>query len=134
MREALRLLGRPRATVSVVLVDDAAIRALNRDYREVDRPTDVLSFPMTEPSALEDPGAALFLGEIYISVDTARAQARAARRRYGREVAHLAIHGLLHLLGEDHLTPAARRRMAARETELLASLRARVAALTPEVV
>ncbi len=117
-----------------MLVDDAAIRALNRDYRETDRPTDVLSFPLADPSALADPNAALFLGEIYISVDTARAQARAARRPYGREVAHLAIHGLLHLLGEDHPTPAARRRMAAREASLLASLRARVAALTPEVV
>lgn len=117
-----------------MLVDDDAIRALNRDYRETDRPTDVLSFPLVDPSALADPNAALFLGEIYISVDTARAQARAARRPYGREVAHLAIHGLLHLLGEDHPTPAARRRMAAREASLLASLRARVAALAPEVV
>ena len=117
-----------------MLVDDDTIRALNRDYREVDRPTDVLSFSMAEPSALADPTAALFLGEIYISLDTARAQAKAARRPYGREVAHLTIHGLLHLMGEDHPTPAARRRMAAREASLLGALRARVAALTPEVV
>ena len=117
-----------------MLVDDETIRALNRDYREVDRPTDVLSFPMAEPSALSDPAAALFLGEIYVSLDTARTQAKAARRPYGREVAHLTIHGLLHLLGEDHPTPAARRRMAAREASILGALRARVAALTPEVV
>jgi probable rRNA maturation factor len=120
--------------VSVVLVDDETIRALNRDYRETDRPTDVLSFSLADPSALADRGAALFLGEIYVSLETARAQARSARRPYGREVAHLTIHGLLHLLGEDHPTPAARRRMAALEASLLASLRARVAALTPEVV
>jgi probable rRNA maturation factor len=120
--------------VSVVLVDDEAIRELNRDYRESDRPTDVLSFPLADPSALADPTAALFLGEIYISLETARSQARAARRPYGREVAHLAIHGILHLLGEDHPTPAARRRMAAREASLLTSLRARIAALAPEVV
>lgn len=117
-----------------MLVDDESIRALNRDYREVDRPTDVLSFSMAEPSAIADPGAAVFLGEIYISLDRARTQARAARRSYGREVSHLAIHGLLHLLGEDHPTPAARRRMAAREAALLRALRAQVAALTPEVV
>ena len=117
-----------------MLVNDEEIRALNRDYREVDRPTDVLSFSMAEPSALADPGAALFLGEIYISLDTARAQARAARRPFGREVAHLAIHGILHLLGEDHPTPKARRCMAAREAALLGALRAQVAALTPEVV
>jgi len=115
-------------------VDDEAIRALNRDYRESDKPTDVLSFPMAEASALEDEGVAVFLGEIYLSIETARAQARAARRPYGTEVAHLAIHGLLHLVGEDHPTPSARRRMAAREASLLASLRARVAALMPEVV
>ena len=128
------MLGRPRATVSVVLVDDETIRALNRDYRETDRPTDVLSFPLADPTALADRDAALFLGEIYISLETARSQARSARRPYGREVAHLAIHGLLHLLGEDHPTPAARRRMAALEASVLTSLRARVAALTPEVV
>ena len=89
---------------------------------------------MADASALEDEGAAVFLGEIYLSVETARRQARTARRSYGREVAHLAIHGLLHLVGEDHPTPSARRRMAAREASLLASLRVRVAALTPEVV
>lgn len=112
-----------------MLVRDDAIRALNRDYREVDRSTDVLSFPLAEPEALADPGAAVFLGEIYISAETARAQARAARRPFGREVAHLAIHGLLHLLGHDHRTAAERRRMAALEARLLRSLAREVAAL-----
>jgi len=86
------------------------------------------------PESIADPSRPIFLGEIYISLETARFQARTARRPYGREVAHLTIHGLLHLLGEDHPTPAARRRMAALEASLLTSLRARVAALTPEVV
>ena len=112
-----------------MLVSDEEIRALNRDYREVDRPTDVLSFSLTEPEALADPGAAVFLGEIYVSLETAGAQARAARRPLAREVAHLALHGLLHLLGHDHPTRAARRRMAALESRLLRSMAREVAAL-----
>lgn len=95
----------------------------------MDRPTDVLAFPLAEPGELADPGAAVFLGEIYVSAETARAQARAARRPYAREVAHLALHGLLHLLGHDHPTPAARRRMAALEARLLRELAPLVARL-----
>jgi probable rRNA maturation factor len=115
--------------VGLVLVDDAAIRVLNRDYRDVDRPTDVLSFPFAEPGAAGEGGAGVFLGEIYLSVETARRAARAARRPYEREVAHLALHGLLHLLGHDHRTRAARWRMAALEARLLRALRGRVARL-----
>lgn len=115
--------------MALILVDDAAIRALNRDYRDVDRPTDVLSFPFTSPGAEGEGGAEGFLGEIYLSVETARRAARAVRRPYEREVAHLALHGLLHLLGHDHLTRAARRRMAALEASLLRALRGRVARL-----
>ena len=129
LRDAFGTLHRPRATVSLVLVTDAFIRALNRDYREVDRPTDVLSFPLARPEEAEDARGPVFLGEIYVSVETARAQARAARRPYAREVAQLALHGLLHLLGHDHATPAGRRRMAALEKRLLRSLRGRVAQL-----
>jgi len=119
LRRALRILGFPRASVSLVLTSDERIRTLNRDFLETDRPTDVLSFPLADPGDLEDRGRELFLGEIYISIDTARAQARAARRPYRREVAHLAIHGLLHLLGYDHASAAARRRMTAIESRLL---------------
>jgi probable rRNA maturation factor len=107
------------------------IRALNRDYRETDKATDVLSFPLAEPEALADPGIAVFLGEIYISLPTARAQARAARRPFAREVAHLAIHGLLHLLGHDHGTRAERARMSALESRLLRRLKPEIDALTP---
>ncbi len=103
----------------MVLTDDAHVRALNRDYREVDRPTDVLSFPFADPTDLADPEAAVFLGEIYVSLETASTQARAARRTLAREVAHLVVHGMLHLLGHDHRAPAERRRMAALEARLL---------------
>jgi probable rRNA maturation factor len=71
----------------------------------------------------------VFLGEIYVSLDTARRQARAARRPYPREVAHLVVHGLLHLLGHDHPTRAERRRMAAVESRLMRILGREIAAL-----
>lgn len=128
-KDALTALGRPRASISIVLTDDETVRALNRDFREVDRPTDVLSFPLADAAQLRDPGAAIFLGEIYISLETARAQARAARRPFGREVAHLTVHGILHLLGHDHRAPAERRRMADLERDLLTRLGGRIAAL-----
>jgi len=105
-----------------VLTDDASIRTLNRDFLETDRPTDVLSFPLAAPGDLEDRGTDLFLGEIYISVETARAQAKGARRTLSREVAHLLIHGLLHLVGHDHATPGEGRRMRAVESRLLREL------------
>ena len=129
VRGALERLGRPLATASIVLTDDATIRALNRDYRESDQATDVLSFPLAEPGAIGDPERAIFLGEIYVSLETARAQARAARRPFPREVAHLVIHGLLHLLGYDHRTGPERRRMAALEARLLRTFRGEVAAM-----
>jgi probable rRNA maturation factor len=128
-REALVLAGRPRATASIVLTDDETIRALNRDFREVDRPTDVLSFPLAEPSDLSDPGAEVFLGEIYVSLETARAQAAEARRPFANEVAHLTVHGLLHLLGFDHHTASARRKMVTLERRVLRALRGRIAEL-----
>lgn len=105
-----------------MLTDDAAVRALNRDFREVDKPTDVLSFPLADPAALEDPAAPVFLGEIYISLDTARAQARSARRPFAREVAHLTVHGILHLLGHDHHTARERRQMWAEERRVMRGL------------
>jgi probable rRNA maturation factor len=108
------------------------IRRLNLDYRESDQATDVLSFPLANPESIADPSRPIFLGEIYISLETARAQARAARRAYPREVAHLVVHGLLHLLGHDHRTPAERRRMAALEARLLRALGGTVAAMASE--
>ncbi len=122
LRRALRILGFPRGSVSLVLTDDARIRALNRDFLETDRPTDVLSFPLADPADLADHDRDLYLGEIYISVETARAQAKGARRPFAREVAHLLIHGLLHLVGYDHATPGERRRMKAIESRLLREL------------
>jgi probable rRNA maturation factor len=127
--EALRLLDRPRASLSIVLADDALLRALNRDYRDTDKPTDVLSFSLAAPGDARDPEARVFLGEIYVSVETARRQARAARRPFHREVAHLTLHGILHLLGHDHAGAAERRLMRAEERRLMRRLAPRIRSL-----
>ena len=129
MLDALRGLGRPRATVSVVLGDDRLVRGLNRDYRDLDETTDVLSFAMADPEALRNTEAAVFLGEIYVSVETARRQARGHRRPFPRELAHLVIHGLLHLVGHDHRTRGQARLMQREERRLMRALAGRIAAL-----
>ncbi|TMQ09988.1 MAG: rRNA maturation RNase YbeY [Deltaproteobacteria bacterium] len=115
IRAAARHDGRPDYEVSLRLVDDAQIRALNRGYRGHDRPTDVLAFAQRE-----GPAAALhaaLLGDIVISVDTARRQ---ARRGLYRELLHLASHGLCHLLGYDHRDDAQEAAMNARAAALRA--------------
>ena len=93
----LRLAGQ---TFTIVLVSDRLIRRLNRDFRNQDKPTDVLSFPAGPKGLphLEEPT----LGDMIISVETARRQAFARHHSLERELRVLAIHGLLHLLGYDH--------------------------------
>lgn len=92
------------AEVSVVFCDDAHIHELNRTYRGVDRPTDVLSFALNEgeePDIVNGPAENL-LGDIIISLDTAARQAEEYGHSLEREMAYLVIHGMLHLLGYDH--------------------------------
>jgi probable rRNA maturation factor len=130
IRAAARHDGRPDYEVSLRLVDDAQIRALNRGYRGHDRPTDVLAFAQREGPAAAGPAAAIHaavLGDIVISVDTARRQ---ARRGLYRELLHLASHGLCHLLGYDHRDDAEEAAMNARAAALRgeASRRGRIRA------
>lgn len=108
--------------VGVELVPSAVIRRLNRDYRGVDDVTDVLSFPMGEgePVAVPDDLPA-YLGDVAICVDRALDQAREYGHTPAREVAYLAVHGTLHLLGFDHERDDDRRRM--REAEELVMAR-----------
>ena len=86
---------RSRATVSVLLCGDARMRRLNREWRRIDRPTDVLSFPSGEPG---------FLGDVAIDVPYAARQARRRGHSLDREVQLLLAHGVLHLMGHDHET------------------------------
>jgi probable rRNA maturation factor len=85
--------------VHLVLTDDRTIQELNMRYRGIDRPTDVLSFPDGD----ELPSGRQFLGEIMISLDSARRQASELGHDEVRELCELALHGTLHLLGYDHV-------------------------------
>ena len=101
----------------MVLVDDAGIAALNRTYRGVNGPTDVLAFPMAEgPFTDLAPDC---LGDVVISAETALRQARGGDLR--AECALLLVHGILHLLGYDHGTPRQRERMWKRQAAALAA-------------
>jgi probable rRNA maturation factor len=114
---ALRLLGRRRSSATLLLTDDHEIRELNRRYRAHDRATDVLSFHLQELDGEGDPaGEGINLGDIVISVETARR--RSAGKRLPDELARLAIHGLCHLFGHDHKRPGEAKVMFALERRL----------------
>jgi probable rRNA maturation factor len=105
------------------LTADEEIRALNRDYRKIDRATDVLSFHQLDLQGESDPaGEGVFLGDIVISVETALR--RSGPRRLAGELARLAIHGLAHLFGHDHKRPPQAERMRKLERRLLRASRA----------
>ena len=117
--------------VDVLLTDDEAIHQINRDMREVDRATDVLSFPEFDltPGQLPgpedaDPGTGLVpLGDMCISLERAAAQAQEYGHSLEREVSYLAVHSVLHLLGYDHLDEGPmKRQMRAREEAILNGL------------
>ena len=112
----LEYLGLESAELSVLLVSDSAIQALNRRHRGKDRPTDVLSFPLGDaPGA----GAPRLLGDVVISLPTAARQAKSRKRALFPEARFLLAHGLLHLLGYDHATAAQKRRMDAAARRLV---------------
>ncbi len=104
-RRVAKMLGHlqlEKSEVSILLTDDREIRILNRDYRGFDKPTDVLSFSMREGEGARFAGD--LLGDLVLSIQTARRQAREAKRPLLDEATMLLAHGLLHLLGWDHRT------------------------------
>jgi len=116
-RVLLRELELRGVALAVTLTTDRRIRALNRRWRKKDRPTDVLSFPGGPPP----PGwpGPLALGDVVLSLDTARRQAKVDGRTLAGELDRYLTHGLLHLLGHDHHRPSEARKMAALEDRLL---------------
>ena len=117
--------GTRRVYVSLVLTDDAGIAALNREFRGVDAPTDVLSFPQLEAagSVTAVPAdAPLLLGDIVVSLQRVEAQAHEYGHARVRELGFLLVHGLLHLLGYDHETPDEAAAMQARQEAILHAL------------
>lgn len=119
----LAALGREEAELSILLCDDLTVHELNRDYRGVDRPTDVLAFAMAEgEGAGINPG---LLGDVVISLPTATRQAYRAGKTICEEVTMLLAHGILHLLGYDHRDAEEEREMVQKTVELCAAARIR---------
>lgn len=94
------------AELSVTLTDNEGIKALNREYRNIDRETDVLSFPLYEDGEIDESdiieGEPIGIGDIVLSLEKAEAQAREYGHSFERETAFLCVHSVLHLLGYDH--------------------------------
>lgn len=120
------LLANPRLTASVLFTTDAEVHTLNREWRELDKPTNVLSFPMLEREELETlapEGLSEMLGDIALAFETCAREA--AEKGIGLEVhaTHLIVHGLLHLAGHDHVeSDEQAEAMEALETRILAKL------------
>lgn len=119
--------------INVLVTDDAGIQTINRESRKIDKPTDVLSFPMfqltagappTDWTAYQDPETGRVpLGDMCISLERARAQAAEFGHSVRREVGYLTIHSMLHLLGYDHLDEGPQKRqMRAREEAIAAGI------------
>lgn len=120
-RRILRELGHARSELSLSLVDDDTIAALNESYRGRHGPTDVLAFSLLEGPHAEHRGS--LLGDVVISLETAARQARAAHRSLDDELTRLLIHGVLHLLGHDHQRAGEARAMRAEERRLRRAFR-----------
>ena len=104
------------AEVSIVLTDDAEIHEINKAYRNVDRPTNVLSFEL---------GDDVLLGDIYISYDTVKREAKQAGISFHNHVAHMVVHGMFHLLGYDHIENNDKIIMRKKEENVLDELKIR---------
>jgi len=111
--------------VSIALVDDMYIRDLNFNFRHIDKPTDVLSFPMDDPIAIDSPmmeDEDNLLGDIIVSMETAERQAAEYGHSLLREMAYLTAHGMFHLLGYDHDVERARHEMRDKEEKVMSIL------------
>jgi probable rRNA maturation factor len=107
--------------LAIVLTDDSAMRALNRAWRGKDEPTNVLSFPAPEPTA--NNGVPRLLGDIAIAYETTAREANAEHKLFRHHLAHLAVHGFLHLAGYDHEAEAEAEAMERLEIAVLARLK-----------
>ena len=115
------------ATISLLLTDDRTVQTLNKDWRGKDAPTNVLSFPATgaregETPMVEFDGVPLELGDIALAFETCGREASDQHKTLAHHVEHLTVHGVLHLLGYDHLDDAQAERMEALEARILAGL------------
>jgi probable rRNA maturation factor len=111
------------AELAVMLTDDAGIRTLNSNWRGIDKPTNVLSFPALQPTAASrEDDAPRMLGDIAIAYQTMRKEADDEQKPFDHHLSHLAVHGFLHLIGYDHETEDDAEAMETLEAEILAQL------------
>src|ERR1700738_3162945 len=115
--------GLGEAELAVMLTDDAGLRTLNSNWRGVDKPTNVLSFPALQPTGPGGPDdAPRMLGDIAIAYETTRKEADDEQKPFDHHLSHLAVHGFLHLIGYDHEKDDDAEIMEALEQEILAQL------------
>src|SRR5260370_11295426 len=108
--------------LGITLASAVEQQRLNRDYRGQDVPTNVLAFPAWEPGTQIPPGAPLLLGDVVLAYETVVREACEQDKQVANHLCHLVVHGVLHLLGFDHLTQAEAARMESLETSILAEL------------
>lgn len=108
-----------RAIIDLTVVNDAQIREINRDYRNKDSATDVLSFPQYEKEDDLDSEVELLYGDVVISLERAKAQAEEYNHSLKRELCYLFVHSLMHLRGYDHMTEEDKREMRLHEERVL---------------
>jgi len=111
------------AELAIMLTDDRGIRTLNRNWRGIDKATNVLSFPALQPTGPAGPDdAPRMLGDIAIAYETTRKEADEERKPFDHHLSHLAVHGFLHLIGYDHENDADAEAMEGLERDILAQL------------
>ncbi len=111
-----------KAEVSIALMNDSEIKILNHQYRQIDQPTNVLSFSQFDPSSPSvkmDTGQALLLGDIILSLDTLQREASEQNKNLEHHTAHMMVHGFLHLMGYDHMIEDEAEIMEALEIKIL---------------
>ena len=102
IKKALEIERVKNASCSIIIVDNSYIHKLNKEYRGIDRVTDVISFALEDDNSMVIPDGTRLLGDIYISLDKAKEQAKEYGHSIERELCFLAVHGIYHLLGYDH--------------------------------
>lgn len=122
MKYAVEKLELGEVEFNIIIVDNEYIHNLNKNYRNIDRPTDVITFALEDDKTFDVSEYGRVLGDVYISIDRAREQAEEYGHSLKREICFLATHGLLHLLGYDHMKPDEEKVMFSLQEEILSEL------------